>query len=113
MNEILWGLLNFMFFDPLKIIAIMFTIVVILPMTIFVLIATARQNHYSNTSSHYGGVFVEKGDYDVLSYSEVDEFDSKSPVKEMIDEQLALEDEERYFGMDYGFLDEVEHLSDY
>jgi hypothetical protein len=31
----------------------------------------------------------------------------------MIDDQLALEDEERYFGMDYGFLDEVEHLSDY
>lgn len=109
MNEILWELLNFMFFRPLAIIGIILAIVTILPVVLVVLIALYRSHENVSTSPQLGGSFY---DDDCLPYSETDELNSKSPIEEMLDEQLVLEDEERYLGMDYGFLDEVEHLSD-
>jgi len=110
MNEILWLLLDFMFIQPLILIGIIFTVVIIVPVGLFMLIALCRSREDVTTSPQLGGYCY---DDDYSPYSETDELDSKSPAEEMLDEQLALEDEERYFGMDYGFLDEVEHLSDY
>jgi hypothetical protein len=110
MNEILWELINFMFIQPLILIGIIFTVVIIVPVALFMLIALCRSREDVTTRPQLGGYCYDNY---YSPYSETDGLDSKSQVEEMIDDQLALEDEERYFGMDYGFLDEVEHLSDY
>ncbi len=106
MNEILWELFYFMFGFPLMLVGVLCALMVISIILMIVGALWKEPSEKINTSPQLGGSFY---DDDYSAYSETDEFNSKSPIEEMLDEQLILEDDEKYFGMDYGFLDEVEH----
>jgi len=102
-------LLEWFIYMPLKIIGVGVLVVVLLHVPFIIIGIVTQWKNHKGLSTSYSGY---SDNFSPELYNENAANEGKSDIINLLDEQLNLEDEERFLGMDYGFLAEDDHFYD-